>query len=463
MDTHIVKEKAGLYLNQFKEASLRLLRDTPIEVAIGATLVACVAGNISYGYEQKRAHKLPLAFSELSQMEKEHSQKNQQLGNFTRFYASLNDATMKIFEASNESFNGRGANGHHDSFARELEMHVDPTFKTHKRDLPMLLKEIPSIADKALVDLNALSSVSNELNSVNAHFQNSWDDSHINNTHSEPRTRTVSCGKDCTTTEIYYVEVYDDTTHSYYYHRQEGELASQTVDKLVADFPDISLKETLAVAKMTNAEGEYAAEKTIAPSQDKKKLDRIDFLNISRKWNRGSTYNSNLGIIYNNWNALKNDANLWREAKTTSKNHQYKTTSHSDDGPKEFQVAENALRHGTDLKKSIDELVSGVQYAKSVAPILDKKVREYIAISLDKEEGDAAKLRTEIMDIATTMYKKNIKEGYDVNGFRALVFTLVTLGGAAVGGLIGFGADQLAAKYNFYEKFVGSRRQDRYY
>ena len=141
-------------------------------------------------------------------------------------------------------------------------------------------------------------------------------------------------------------------------------------------------------------------------------------------------------------------------SKKNSKNHSYITYSHSDSGPKEFQIAEITLDHGKKIYVSIDEIINGIDYVQKNAPVLDSKVREFISVELDKKPGNARKLSKEIRSMAKDFYILNFKKGFDVKGYRGEMIVLMGLLGAIAGGLAGFGVDKLAQKYGWWGKYT---------
>ena len=55
-------------IKQLKDGSINLLRNTPIEVYIGATIFAALSTFGAHTFEKSRSNLLPLAFSERGQM-----------------------------------------------------------------------------------------------------------------------------------------------------------------------------------------------------------------------------------------------------------------------------------------------------------------------------------------------------------------------------------------------------------
>ena len=73
------------------------LRETSIEVALGATVgFFCETPFFMY-HEYKLEGSIPLGFSEISQIEREAKQRGETVGPVTYFYAFTNETPMKNF------------------------------------------------------------------------------------------------------------------------------------------------------------------------------------------------------------------------------------------------------------------------------------------------------------------------------------------------------------------------------
>jgi len=72
---------------------------------------------------------------------------------------------------------------------------------------------------------------------------------------------------------------------------------------------------------------------------------------------------------------MHTDADQWRSSKNTARDHRYITYSHSDSGPREYQIAGAAQGHGVALQSDITEMIKGVEYVRNNAPLLYSKVK----------------------------------------------------------------------------------------
>lgn len=437
-----------------KEGLKHLFRETSAEIAALGVAGAILAGVPAYKHESARANLLPLAFSEKHQIHNDASYKGETVPPFTEYLTSVNDASMKIFEAWNLS--RQDILDKTDKFAMELEIKIDPALNYHHFRLDKLLAIIPAEGQAALDLFKPFLDVNNGLKPVNAHFDRSWRDTHVDNYHTETYEETVTDADGNTHTETRTRQVYDDTTHTYTYNKAEGEAAAISLIELLAKNPNLQFAETLKIASQTNAEGEYAIEKTLNKNKNKR-MSPFDFMQYSTLWNRGSTLKANLPVIMDMWAALQNDSPAWASAKAKARSVWYKTCSHSDAGPKEFQIAEKTLTHGTQMVSSIDEIAAGITYTQEHAPHLNRLLEQFVSVTrlhrpiyqdLSKRPG---KLAGQIMKEAKEIYQKNIKAGLDVQGFRWPLFVMALLLGTAAGGALGFWIDKIGDERGWWE------------
>ena len=437
------------WCSEFKD----VLRTTKIEIVLGLALGLAVGLNISYKKENERASMIPLGFSEISQIERDAEVMGREVGHMTRLLTSTNDAAMKVFECWNLAHESTFNVAHR--FASELEYKMDSSFKIHHYELNIFLEALPGQAKNALDELKEFTGVRNEFSSVNSSFGSAWDDIHIDHYHEECTTRTECAGYDSDgSCESYQTvqdchPVYDYTTHTYTYHKQEGEEASARLDIALKGHPELVFKERILTASKTNADGEDAAESSRKVKGRRIMLKAEEYLGIANTWYTGSTLSRNLPVIYGNWKQLHTDTDDWRKAKETAHSDSYITYSPQDDGPKEFQIAERTLEHGQNLSNSIGEIASGIEYVKSNSLLLENKVKEFISIELDRKEGNSKKLMQEIMAVSKQMYTLNFKAGFEVDRFRWLIVLGGGLLGAVAGSIAGLGIDYIGNRLWF--------------
>lgn len=358
----------------FKE----LLRRTSIEILIGVGIG--VVGGIAYSHhhEETRTHVIPLGFSEIHQIERDAAKQGKEVGPTTRYLTSVNDLTMKVFETWNDSWEQTYVGDNTHKFAFLLDMRMDPTMKFHKYEVYDYLRTLPAESQAVLDQLKDFVAVRDGIRPIAGHFDRAWDESHIDTYHTEyyeeEETETDSDGNTHTVMVTKSRQVYDYTTHSYWYYPKEGEQASSGLDKLLKEHPALRFDEVLLSASQTNAEGEYAAQKS-RKNEGKKSWTSGDYQQIADRWKQGSTLVQNLPAIYGHWSGLPGDADAWRSAKRTAHGDSYITYSHHDSGPREMSVAENAASRGHALDAKITEVLEGVEFVQKNTPVLEGKIK----------------------------------------------------------------------------------------
>jgi hypothetical protein len=430
-----------------------VLRDTSIEIVVGALIGLAVAGTISYDQQKKHEGRIPLGFSEISQIQKDQERKGLTVGPRTFFYALTNDTEMKVFESWNNANEGNVGWFRHNAFANRLDERMDKSMKFHKYELVDLLPQLPARADAMLESMREFWVLQGKLLSTVDKFDRAWKDKHDDfyrteiyfeevctsnsnggqTCHSEPRTR----------------QVYDHTTHTYTYFPKWGTQASLELTILLREHGDIDQGEQLLRPSHTNADGEYGAWKS---RDDKHKPGQGDYLSIATRWNSGSTLNKVMPIVYVNLNLLKQTDGDWRVAMRTAHNTSYDTGSHYDDGPVEFQVAERAMHAAQMGDRALEEVRDGVLHIKTAAPLLESQIKQYILAVTENGEGDKDKLSRNILQTSKTMYRMNFPGGFDVETFKWGPIVAWSLLGLAIGAGVGFGVDTLGKQYDWYDE-----------
>ena len=432
------RSKIGEWYCNLRDSADAVLRETKIEIKIGLGAGILAGALISGHYEAQRTKMIPLGFSEISQIEQDAKASGDSIGSVTRYLASTNDMVMKVFESHNNSYKQWGADSKM-AFARELEIHSDPALNSHHYSLDNLLEKLPELAKNASNKMTNFIDARNKIMVVNEHFNATWQDYHHDNFHTEIDISTDADGN----TVMNSVDEYDSTDHHYKYNKTEGELSSASLNALIESHPKFLLKEEIKRTRKTNAEGEYASDISRILSKGKLRLERLELLDIANTWNDCSTIKANLPNIYSAWENLQSSNKEWKTAKTTAKDSSYYTRLHWDAGPKEFQIAENAIRQGEILESNISEIISSIQYTSASSQTLRQKVHEYISVVLDNKQGNAEKLRSEIMGISKNIYKRNFNRGFDVDRVRGYIIMLGMILGGAIGNMAGIGVDAL--------------------
>jgi hypothetical protein len=441
------------FYENFSEA----MRETALPVVMLATVGLAIAGGISYHHESVRAQTYPLAFSEISQIEKDAQYAHRgPVGPMTRYLAGTNDLVMKILESYDAAHTKGSIMNADKTFANELDYRIE--YKFHRYEIQNYLDKaskdnLATLAENARAELAPFVRAKAEIDSADEHLDKAWSASHVDHYHTRHYTVTVSnsSGKG-THTEPRSEEIYDNTTHSYDYDRREGAAAAAQLNAAIATDDVLAFNETIPTASQTNAEGEYAAELSRRQAGELKgQLDVEAYKKISAIWKYGSTLWNNLPFIGSQWKILHGDAPEWSQAAGRARSESYVTASQSDSGPQEYQDAEKVLDDGRKFSASVGEILDGMDYTQKNTQVLSDKVHQLIAVELDHAKGNPRKLSADIIEISRGMYAANFKNGLDFQRFRADMLVLFSLLGALIGGGLGVGYRALIDRFGWFK------------
>jgi len=230
-----------------------ILKNTAMEVALLATLGIVVGAYHQTGVESKRSKNIPLAFSEIGDVERNAKKNNIEVGPITEYEMKVNDMCMKIFEAYNEAHGQFISGTNYEEFASNIYNNMEQRH-IYKYNLQDLLTQVPSYIPQINKKLEKYKIISENLDVANSNMDKAWNDSHTDNYHTEIRTRTVTDSKGNSHTEMYTVQVYDNTTHTYEYNKKYGETSDKNLTDLYSKVPTIKLEEKILKATETNAD-----------------------------------------------------------------------------------------------------------------------------------------------------------------------------------------------------------------
>jgi len=439
-------------------------------IALGLGVAASFySGHKSYEYEKLRESKIPLAFSEIHQIETDaiaqgkvigenpnegliERENESEVGGIARTYylAGLNDLTMKIFECSNTAHFQDG--DFYKQFAKELRLRFDPENKKHHYELTDLFEIVPQSSQIVYGNLQSFIEIEKSLPEIIQAFENSWTEKHHDNYHTEIKVSydvsTDTNGNTSMTPEYSTEQVYDNTDHSYWYHKEEGEKASFSLDALIDNFPDIKFGEEIIIPSKVNEEGEKAVRESRKLNKDDEELSLEEVKRFVDTWYAGSTLTISELEAYSLWDKVKSYAQEWRGAKKIAQDDFYKTYHPQDNGPKEYQIAEKSKNECSNLQGTLGTAIESVQFTQRSLPELKDKIFEFIETAEKTEEdGDYKKLGKEVLAQTRGLYEKNFIKGFDVDRFRGeMVFLWSFLGliaGAGIGVGVGAGASAL--------------------
>ncbi len=432
----------------FFSGVVELFRETKAEVYLVAAVGLIAATTISYKYETGRNNKLPLMFSEKSQLHKDAEAKGTSVGPMAEYLTSTNDACMKVFERWNRAMSEDFKGDRDKKLAKELQEVIDPNNQEHKYNLNDLLTRLPQEAAIALNTLSHYIDAGEKAKESDNYFNNSW--SYYRQDFYDTVYETVTDEDGNTHTESH--EEYSHSIHYYTYYPEQGAAANETLMGLLQTYPELSFQEYIPFPSKTNQEGELAMDKSIEKEKGQT-FNKADFMKFATLWNTGSTLMQNVGTIAGNWQSLHGDSNIWNVSVTTAHSKSYLTYSMWDSGPQEYRDADSASDHLSGAYDSIDEIVKGILFVKTSAPQLHDKITKYIDVVTNERKGNAKTLRKEIIELTQEMYLKNFKEGADVDRFRwYMVFLSALLGlgaGALLGSFINYTGDKVLWQANF--------------
>ena len=142
------------------------------------------------------------------------------------------------------------------------------------------------------------------------------------------------------------------------------------------------------------------------------------------------------------FNGFSQTIPAWQGGAFTARSDSYRTSSHSDDGPKEYQIVETAIKHAQSFSEHHTAIINGIQTAERDVPRLNRLVTQYVDVVLNNGKGDPDQLREDIMKTAQKIYNSNYPKGFDVEPFNGWEIFGLTLLGGLVGGGLGYGADR---------------------
>jgi hypothetical protein len=419
----IVKKYSAILWEKFTEFVRN--NDPWVIMLILSTILLTIGLIIIIPKQLNKAKLIPLGFSEIEQIEIDAEKQKIVIDPITEYYAKLDDLLNKIFECNNKSLNYKLFKSNNEAFARELEARKNKIWK-YEFDL---FDIVPICADKVVLSLKNWIDLLPTLGNVCTQFGKNWkyesDDDYV----TVVTTSTDSKGN----VTISSHQVYDHTHHYYTYYKKQGELSYQLGMKMLKYFPKIKWPGNMLKSSRTNAEGEYAIDRS-------RRVDRHNqgqLLEITRLWNFGSFYmiSKNIILQYNN---IYSEMKVWERCKDKAKSISYRTNSSHDEGPIEYQQSEYIKNLTLKIYTKISELQNSILTTKAHLPILKNKIREYIDVTLNGKKGNSNKLKNEIIKLSKELYQRNYPEGIKLNTFDYWLVLLVAFIFACFGALIGF-------------------------
>lgn len=437
-DNSLIQPKTDPWYKRAWKWSRHQLFNTSAEIWIGVTLGLVLAGGLSTRHYASKAGEIPLAFSEIEQISADFNKASQPVPALTRFYASNNDITMKVFESNNIALH---INKSHTVFAHELQTRVDASLKKHAL-LSEYTATMPQDSRAALESVAKLEDATRALPAIKAAFDDSWSYHRRDVTRTRHYT-TQSCSNGKCTTHHHTEQVYDYSWHTYTFNQAQAQQAVRLLQNFMERNPDLSVQERLYIAKMTHGENEQAIRESMARELKEHVPTADEYLKFANTWASGSNYLKYAPQAAGEYQALTNLTGALQQALGTARNHHYRTNFKSDSGPAEYQLAETAETRAARTIEAAHGVTDGIHFSAGAAPQLERMIRDYVDVVLHEKPGNANELRSDIMKTARSMYDQNYENGFDVHTFKWLNVILITMLGMAAGGGLGVGADKL--------------------
>jgi hypothetical protein len=399
----------------------------------GALALGSIFGGVSYKMNRDSEGQIPIAFSEIEATTQAFEAEGKTVPPLTKVYSLSNDVAMKVFESNNIALSKDRS---HQTFAKELATRIDPRLKKHAL-ISEYAREMPEAAQAALESLAKPASAAWDLSAVTSAFARAWDESHHDSYHTEFYTTRSCDSKNNCTTHLHSRQVYDYTDHYYNYHAQSGESAAKLLDAYLQNHPDLNIGERLSLAPALHGPNEAAMRESMKDRFKDAAPSPKEMLKLANTWATGSNLVQYLPGALSSHGTLKRLGPVWDGAKQTAHSTSYRTYSHSDSGPTEFQVSESARGHGNRIRENTGKITNGIAFAGKAVPELDKTIRQYVDAALKGKPGDPDKLRERVMTLSRDIYQKNFGGGFDVDPFKwgyVVLFTALGMAAGAGGG-----------------------------
>lgn len=418
-----------------------LLLNTRVEIVIGLFAATTFAAVNSYRHEKKqKAHK-PVAFSEMEYQVNKARAEGRELSVINWVYGSVNDSYMKYAEGSNDALR---VDEDHRRYALELERHENKAKSSHMT-IGEYAEMMPKITQDFMTTFAKPDGAANDAAAIIQAFDAAWTESHVDHYHPEVYYVTVYTGTGKNRSshrEPRIRQVYDNTTHSYYYHEDAGNRAAQLMEAFMQKYPDMNIGAKLEKTDEVHEDNKNAILRSMEERFKKKKPSKQEFLDLANTFATASNFAKYFPAVKQNYNRLTKVGMAWQSAKGDAHSDSYKTRSRSDRGPEEYRMTKNAMEYAKDMHDADKVIVDGVLFAAKKIPELDSLIKEYVDVVLYGKKGDADKLRDQIEDLAPQIYEKNFKDGFDVYPFKWVTVILLTALGAAAGAGVGALADK---------------------
>ena len=431
-------------LNKIKS----LFIETKIELVLFSIIGFLLVFLISYINEYENSKYIPIAFSEMEEIENICKKESTNVPVITKYLNSTFDLTNKVFECWNESQNLMLLGSNTKSFASELDYRIDTILRNHKYEITDLKLIIQDYSDSLNIYFKKYIEVMNNSAYITDLANKTWKYDTYDHYHPETRTYTTTDSKGNSTTHTYIVMVYDYTDHTFTYYPVYGEILDNDNFKFINDYHNFFYDENLITSNKVGANNEYAIQKSRKNKIDSS-LSQEQILFISKQWATNSFYTIYNAKLHVNWDYYNQLQPAWTFDKLNSHSIKFRTTSHRDDGPKEYRTVQKIKNTSNNINSITSSIIFTIRNTKINVIKLEQLIKDYIDVSLNNKEGDAEELKYQIMHLTKNVYESNFIGQEKINMFNWWIVIGWSLFGAFIGLIVGFAIDSLIDKIHY--------------
>lgn len=394
----------------------------------------------------RKNKKIFLHFSEISQIESE----NKQVGSITKYLASVNDMTMKVFECRNFAIKNNLSVDK--TFAAELEERILPSFRQYNYEICDYVTIVPAYSDSLLFIFQNINNIRTVSGKIYDDFSQTYDyvPTHYEKAVTKTRTatRTNSKGKSETYTETYTEMEYDYSIHRYFYNSTKGQSGYISLQGILP-FTGIYFPQQILIASVINAENMYSIMDSHADKQDS--INEQHLLTFAQNYKTNSLLVENFNYIVTNNKKLENMIPVWYQNKGTARTESFRTYSKYNTGPIEYQNCDHIKNlSGVVFNKSTD-LINSIVLTKQYTNQLNDLIRQLVDYELNNKDGDSD-LADQVLDKAVQIYELNFKDRIEYSSFDFSSLLLFLFIGFVLANLISISAFLYnKRKYKHYE------------
>ena len=369
--------------------------------------------------ELERSRTLKLSFSEIGQIMKDRKSEGGSVDSLTLYLTQVNDMCMKVYEAWHISQN-KFSPDMDKSFAFELDISMNQSKKIYHYDLRELFSSIEKSVKDTFEIFKMLPPMIADLKTILMTSEDVWETEKDESGHWEEECSTDSDGNE--SCHSYYVCDYIDYT--YHFNRNKLEQTIQLTEYYIAKNYEIPYYEAiLKPASKTNADGEYAVERT----RNKEQVT-IDIKTYKSDWIHNSTFTNLIGYIRADLTRIPIHLTVIQVGQLSSKTTRYRDNScGSGRPPKEMrQVREYSSTLAT-LTGNLTILWNSFVKTKELTPKLKVMIEKFIGTELDYSKEKLDYSSDEILNLTSDIQSINFNRAEKVMAYRKWVIIISSI------------------------------------